>query len=108
MLYPADAPKAADRRPAQYFQMLGHRGIDHEDWVICTRQSIPWLMVPLPPVKDDVWELYHVEEDFSQANDLAKQNPAKLKEWQAVFDQEATGRLLRRLGALHEGRQGAP
>jgi hypothetical protein len=51
--------------------MFGNRAIYHEGWVACTRHSIPWLMVPLPPVKDDVWELYNVDEDFSQANDLA-------------------------------------
>ena len=90
MLYSADAPKAADRRTTQYFEMFGNRGIYHEGWVACTRHSIPWVMgVKLPAVKDDVWELYKVDEDFSQANDLAKQNPAKLKELQAVFMKEA-------------------
>ena len=89
MLYSADAPKAADRRTTQYFEMFGNRGIYHEGWVACTRHSIPWLMVPLPPVKDDVWELYKVDEDFSQADNLAAKNPAKLKELQAVFEKEA-------------------
>ena len=46
-------------------------------------------MVPLPPLKDDVWELYHVAEDFSEATDLAAQNPAKLKELQDLFMKEA-------------------
>ena len=45
--------------------------------------------MPLPPLKDDVWELYNVDEDFSQANDLAAQNPAKLKELQDLFMKEA-------------------
>jgi arylsulfatase len=45
--------------------------------------------VKLPAVKDDVWELYKVDEDFSQANDLASSNPAKLKELQEVFAKEA-------------------
>src|SRR5207249_9566028 len=43
------------------------------------------LMVPLPPLKDDVWELYNVDEDFSEANNLAAKNPAKLKEMQDLF-----------------------
>ena len=38
---------------------------------------------------DDVWELYHLDEDFTQANDLADKRPEKLKEFQAVFMQEA-------------------
>ncbi|MEZ0388118.1 MAG: arylsulfatase [Verrucomicrobium sp.] len=89
MLYSADAPKAKDTRTTQYFEMFGNRGIYHEGWVACTRHSIPWLMVPLPPVKDDTWELYKVDEDFSQAENLAAKNPAKLKELQAVFEKEA-------------------
>ena len=46
-------------------------------------------MVPLPAVKDDVWELYKVDDDFSQAENLVAKNPEKLKELQAVFDKEA-------------------
>jgi arylsulfatase len=46
-------------------------------------------MVPLPPLSKDVWELYHVAEDFSEANDLASKNPAKLKELQDLFTKEA-------------------
>ncbi|MES2438029.1 MAG: arylsulfatase [Verrucomicrobiota bacterium] len=89
MLYSADAPKAADRRPTQYFEMFGNRGIYHEGWVACTRHSIPWMATKLPALADDVWELYHVDEDFSQANNLAATNPAKLRELQAVFEKEA-------------------
>ncbi len=90
MLYSADAPKAADRRTTQYFEMFGNRGIYHEGWVACTRHSIPWDMAAkIPPLKDDVWELYNVSEDFSQANNLAQQNPAKLKELQEMFMKEA-------------------
>ncbi|QOV90922.1 arylsulfatase [Humisphaera borealis] len=89
MLYSTDAPKATDKRTTQYFEMFGNRGIYHEGWVACTRHSIPWLIVPLPPVKDDIWELYNVDEDFSEANNLAAKYPEKLKELQAVFLKEA-------------------
>lgn len=88
MLYSADTPKAADRHTTQYFEMFGNRGIYHNGWVACTRHSIPWLLTQNPPLSADVWELYNVEEDFSQANNLAKENPAKLKELQAVFQKE--------------------
>jgi hypothetical protein len=57
--------------------------------VACTRHSIPWLMAKLPALSDDVWELYHVDKDFSQAENLAARHPEKLKELQAVFMQEA-------------------
>ena len=89
MLYTIDDPNASDRRTTQYFEMFGNRAIYHDGWVACTRHSIPWLIVPLPPVAEDVWELYHVDEDFSQATNVAASNPAKLKELQAVFDKEA-------------------
>jgi len=89
MLYTVDDAKAKDRRTTQYFEMFGNRGIYHDGWVACTRHSIPWLMVKLPPLTDDVWELYNVDQDFSQANNLAAKEPAKLKELQDLFLKEA-------------------
>jgi hypothetical protein len=46
-------------------------------------------MAPTPPLSQDVWELYHVADDFSEARDLAAQDPAKLKELQDLFMKEA-------------------
>ncbi len=89
MAYTWDDARAADHHKTQYFEMFGNRGIYHDGWVACTRHSIPWLMVPLPPLKDDVWELYNVNEDFSEAVNLAAKNPEKLKEMQDLFNQEA-------------------
>jgi arylsulfatase A-like enzyme len=89
MLYTADDASAPDRRTTQYFEMFGNRGIYHEGWVACTRHSIPWLLTPNRPLAEDVWELYHVEEDFSEAHDLAAQQPEKLAQLQAVFLEEA-------------------
>jgi arylsulfatase A-like enzyme len=84
-----DDANAADRHTTQYFEMFGNRGIYDNGWVACTRHSIPWLLAATPPLKDDVWELYNVNDDFSQANNLAASNPEKLKELQAVFTKEA-------------------
>lgn len=90
MLYSTDDAKAADTRRTQYFEMFGNRGIYHEGWVACTRHSIPWdLSAKIPALKDDVWELYNVDKDFSEADNLVTQEPAKLKELQAVFLKEA-------------------
>jgi len=85
MAYAFDDAKAKDRHTTQYFEIFGNRAIYHEGWVAATRHSIPWLMAQNPPVKDDVWELYHVDEDFSQANNLAAKNPEKLRELQDLF-----------------------
>jgi arylsulfatase len=89
MFYTVDNPKAPNRRTTQYFEMFANRGIYHQGWVACTRHSIPWLAVKLPALKDDVWELYNVDKDFSEAENVAAQNPAKLKELQDVFAKEA-------------------
>ena len=84
----ADA-KAKERHTTQYFEMFGNRAIYHDGWIAAARHSIPWLIVPLPALSKDRWELYHVADDFSEAHDLAAQNPAKLKELQALFTKEA-------------------
>jgi arylsulfatase A-like enzyme len=89
MVYTFDNSKAKETHTTQYFEMFGNRGIYHDGWVACARHSIPWLMVPLPPLSKDTWELYHVADDFSEAHDLATQNPAKLKELQGLFTKEA-------------------
>lgn len=84
-----DDAKAADRHTTQYFEMFGNRGIYDNGWVACTRHSIPWLLAETPPLSNDVWELYNVDVDFSQANNLAASNPEKLKELQELFRKEA-------------------
>jgi arylsulfatase len=89
MRYSFDDAQATDRRTTQYFEMFGNRAIYHEGWVAATRHSIPWLMAQNPPLDQDRWELYNVAEDFSQAKDLAAENPAKLKELQDLFIEEA-------------------
>ena len=90
MLYTVDDAQAKDRHTTQYFEMFGNRGIYKDGWVACTRHSIPWLMDANPtPLTKDVWELYNVAEDFSQADNLAAKQPQKLKELQAVFMEEA-------------------
>jgi arylsulfatase A-like enzyme len=90
MLYSTDNAKAAERRKTQYFEMFGNRAIYHEGWMASTRHSIPWdVSAKVPALKDDVWELYDVSQDFSQANDLSRKHPEKLKELQAVFMKEA-------------------
>jgi arylsulfatase len=55
-----------------------------------TPLRLPWITVGTAPSPDDFkWELYHITDDFSQANDLAAKMPDKLKELQTAFDVEA-------------------
>ena len=83
----ADAP---ENHTTQYFAVFGNRGIYHDGWLASTVHNIPWLFrQKLPAFEDDVWELYNLETDFSQAVNVAADNPAKLEEMLAVFDAEA-------------------
>ncbi|HXV32940.1 MAG TPA: arylsulfatase [Gaiellaceae bacterium] len=90
MAYTFGDAAAAERRTTQYFEMFCNRGIYHEGWTAVTRHSIPWLMgTDLPPFKDDVWELYDTNTDWSQAHDLAAEQPERLAELQELFLEEA-------------------
>ncbi|WP_237227855.1 arylsulfatase [Rubinisphaera sp. JC750] len=80
---------AASKRTTQYFEMFGNRAVYHEGWMACTRPpQPPWLMgeAKFPEVVNGyTWELYNIEDDFSQAKDLAAEHPEKLQEMQELF-----------------------
>ncbi len=89
MMYSFDKGKAEDTRKTQYFEMAGNRAIYNDGWFAGTIHKAPWEATPRRPLTDDVWELYNVNEDFSQANNLASQNPEKLDELKEKFMEEA-------------------
>lgn len=89
MAYAFDNATAPDVRKTQYFEMIGNRGIYHDGWFAGTIHKAPWELQPRRPLEDDIWELYNVNEDFSQANNLAESNPAKLEELKKKFLEEA-------------------
>jgi arylsulfatase len=89
MVYTFDEADAEDRHMTQYFEMFGNRGIYHEGWTAVTRHSTPWLLTEMPSFAEDEWELYDTTKDWSQANDLSKQMPEKLRELQQLFLVEA-------------------
>ncbi len=72
MNYSFDNPTAADTRKTQYFEMIGNRAIYHDGWMAATVHKAPWEAAPRRALQDDIWELYHVDEDFSLANNLAE------------------------------------
>ena len=84
---------APTRHATQYFEMLGNRAIYHEGWVAATTPAtLPWELSskPAPDVITGYqWELYHVQEDPTQSNDLAAKMPDKLKQMQGIFYAEA-------------------
>jgi len=89
MNYSFDDAKAPDTHKTQYFEMIGNRAIYHDGWFAGTIHKAPWEAKPRHPLTEDVWELYNVNEDFSQANNLADKNPEKLAELQKLFMEEA-------------------
>ena len=88
LAYSFDEAAAADRHETQYFEMFVNRGIYHKGWTAVTRHSTPWVMAPPPALDDDVWELYGPD-DWTQARDLAAQQPDRLHELQRLFLIEA-------------------
>jgi arylsulfatase A-like enzyme len=89
MAYTFDDATAAQRHETQYFEMFVNRGIYHKGWTAVTRHSVPWVFqAQLPAYDDDVWELY-APTDWSQAHNIAAENPQMLKELQRQFLIEA-------------------
>ncbi len=80
---------APSRHRIQYFEESGNRAIYQDGWIATVQRSVPWVLACKPDFSKDRWELYNIEKDFSQAHDVAAQNPAKLKELQALFEREA-------------------
>ena len=90
MVYAFDDASAEERHTTQYFEMFCNRGIYHEGWTAVTRHSTPWVVqAELPAFDDDVWELYDTNTDWTQARDLAAEQPDKLAELQKLFIAEA-------------------
>ena len=84
---------APTRHTTQYFEMLGNRAIYHDGWVAATTPvTLPWELNTAPPpdvITGYKWELYNVQEDPTEFNDLADKMPDKVKEMQALFYSEA-------------------
>ena len=96
MVYSFANPKAAGRKKTQYFENNASRGIYHDGWFACTfGPFIPWdTPASTARLKDwdgnnDVWELYDLRTDFTQANDLAKAQPELLAKMKELFLAEA-------------------
>jgi len=89
MNYSFDNAAAHDTHKTQYFEMIGNRAIYHEGWFAGTIHKAPWEGQPRRPLAEDIWELYNINEDFSQANNLAEKNPEKLEELKKKFLEEA-------------------
>ena len=88
--YTFDDALSKNKKTTQYFEVMGSRGIYKDGWFAGTfGPRIPWdptasKLAGWNP-NDDVWELYDLTKDFSQAHDLAKENPVKLQQMKDAF-----------------------
>ncbi len=89
MAYSFDDAAAPERRETQYFEMMGNRGIYHKGWTACTKHRTPWEITGQPPFDEDTWELYGPD-DWTQAHDLAAEDPDRLAHLQRLWLIEAT------------------
>ncbi|MBA59669.1 MAG: arylsulfatase [Gammaproteobacteria bacterium] len=92
MLYTFDSPESRTTRTTQYFEILGNRAIYHDGWIAsCFHGRLPWIRFAGFDFdgEDECWELYNVEDDFSQSEDLADLHPQKLEQLKGLFHQEA-------------------
>ena len=92
MLYAFNDGDADERHDLQYFEMFGNRGIYHKGWSAVTKHKTPWVMVGgnMPAFDDDVWELYDGRVDYTQAHNLAAEQPERLAELQRLWLIEAS------------------
>lgn len=111
--YSFEDPAARDRRRSQYFEMFVNRGIYHDGWWAASRTAIPWESGAAKVDPDTAtWELYNLETDYSQAEDLAASNPERLRQLQEFWWAEAArnnvlpldGRKIERLSSELQGR----
>jgi arylsulfatase len=93
IMYTFDDPKAPSARRTQYFEMMGNRALYHDGWIACTTpKRPPWVNFGVSsknPADDYDWELYNVADDFSEARNVAREHPKKLRALQDLWWAEA-------------------
>jgi arylsulfatase A-like enzyme len=112
MVYSFDKADAPGRRRTQYFEMFVNRALYHDGWWAASRVNVPWEASQPANPDTATWELYNLNEDFAQANNLAETNHDKLRELQDMWWAEAArysvlpldSRKTERLSAELQGR----
>lgn len=101
--------KAPSPPRVQYFEVMGNRSIYKDGWLASAKHADPWTIFGRSEnFRDDPWELYNLNVDYSQSKDLAKQEPAKLAEMQGLFDAEAHRNNVYPLGNFPGVAKGTP
>jgi arylsulfatase A-like enzyme len=95
LAYSINDAKAPNRHTLQYYYIFGSRSIYHDGW----KAELPYptnFANPLDrkPFDENAWELYNLNDDFTERIDLAKKNPEKLNELKALFEEQAKAHNL--------------
>jgi len=84
---------AASKHTTQYFEIMGQYSLYHEGWLLSTKVNrAPWQafgVANTDPLNNQVLELYDLNTDFSQSQNIADQHPEKVKEMKQMFIEEA-------------------
>ena len=106
MAYTFGDATAPSRKNVQYFENNASRGIYNDGWFACAfGPFVPWDTASTAKrlvewdINTEPWELYHLDEDFSQANDLAAARPDKLEELKELFKEVSRDNLVWPVGA---------
>ncbi len=83
LYYTFNDKDAPSRKPVQYYEQTGNRGIWRDGWKAVTNHLMKL------DYEDDEWELYHVDEDYSEDKNVADDYPAKLEEMKNLWFSEA-------------------
>ncbi len=87
--FDAKNAKAPSRHKTQYFEMMGQWALYHEGWLLSTQVNrAPWEAFGAAnpdPLNNQVLELYDLNKDFSQSQNLADKYPEKVKEMKKMF-----------------------
>jgi arylsulfatase len=86
MRYSFDDGEAPTRKQTQYYELFGQRGIWHQGWKAVTEHG---PMSGMSNFEQDRWQLFHTDEDRSEAHDLAERHPEKVEELAALWLEEA-------------------
>jgi arylsulfatase A-like enzyme len=81
-------PDAPSKSSPQYFEMFGHRGLWHRGWKAVAYHP------PGTPFENDKWELFHLDRDFSEVDDLSAKEPERLAELIELWWGEAEKRQV--------------
>jgi arylsulfatase len=91
--FDAENAKAPSRHKTQYFEMMGQWALYHDGWLLSTKVNrAPWQAFQEAnpdPLNNQVFQLYNLNENFNQSEDIAAKHPEKVAEMRKMFLEEA-------------------